>query len=187
MSVRWFLLLPIFFLVSACSDDGPEVPEEATVLSYDGDNLTAPTFPQGLYEFASRFPSALTRNLEGQSITQVSFYMYDEPALMYLNISTDETTTAPGDILNTQLITNATPNSWNTITLNTPFLLDGSSVWVGIEVTHDIEQQSVGCDAGPAFPNGDWLYDEENMVWATFSDRTSGSESVNWNIKAIVE
>jgi len=106
---------------------------------------------------------------------------------MYLNISVDDTSTIPGAILNTQLITNASPNSWNTITLNEPFLLDGSSVWVGIEVTHDQQQQSVGCDAGPADSNGDWLYDEETMTWETFSNRTSGAESVNWNIKAIVE
>ena len=185
--MRWMLLLPIFILFSSCGDDGPEVPSEATVLSYDGENLNAPTFPPGLYEFAARFPSTLTRELEGQSLTQVSFFMYDAPAAMYINISTDETTTVPGPILNSQRVNNPTPNSWNTITLNTPYLIDGTSLWVGVEVTLDVEQQSVGCDAGPAFPNGDWLYDEENLTWVTFTNRTGSAESVNWNIKAIIE
>lgn len=173
-------------MMSCGDDEGPEIPEEAVVLSYDGDNFTAPTFPAGLYEFAARFPATLTRNVEGRAITQVSFYLYNRPEQMYLNISRDISPIEPGAIENTQLITNASPNSWNTITLDTPYELDGTAVWVGIEVTQNDQIQTVGCDAGPANANGDWLYDEETMTWETFINRTGQNESVNWNIKAIV-
>lgn len=181
-----FIILLAGFLVSCGDDEGPEIPEEAVVLSYDGENLTAPTLPAGLYEFAVRFPTTLTRNVVDRSITQVSFYLYNAPAQMYLKISRDVSPTEPGAIENTQMINNPTPNSWNTITLDTPYLMDGSAVWVGIEVTQDDQIQTVGCDAGPANANGDWLYDEATMTWETFINRTNQSESVNWNIKAII-
>ncbi len=185
MNIRYlFLLLLAGFIISCGDDEGPEIPGERIVLSYDGDNDTAPTFPAGLYEFAARFPTTLTRNAVGKSIEQVSFYLYEAPSLMYINISEDQTTTSPGAILNTQMVNNPTPNSWNTVTLDTPYELTGSAVWVGIEVTQDEQIQTVGCDAGPANANGNWLYDEENMEWATFSARAN--ESVNWNIKAIL-
>ncbi len=171
----------------SCGDDGgPEIPEEAVVLSYDGDNVTAPTFPAGLYEFAVRFPTTLTRNVEGRSITQVSFYLYNAPEQVYINISRDDTPTLPGGIENTQMVNNLSPNSWNTVTLDTPYEMDGSPVWVGVEVTQNSQIQTVGCDAGPANPNGDWLYDEATMNWETFNSRTGENESVNWNIKAII-
>jgi len=171
-------------LMSCGDDDGPEISEDAVVLSYDGENVTAPTFPAGLYEFAARFPTNLTRNVTGRTIDQVSFYLYNAPEVMYINISRDNSPTLPGAIENTQMVNNPRPNSWNTITLDTPYELDGSPIWVGIEVTQNDAIQTVGCDAGPANANGDWLYDEETMTWETFVSRSG--ESVNWNIKAII-
>ena len=175
-------LLAFLFLVSCGEDD--VIPADRTVLNYDGDNITAPTLAGGLYEFAARFPPVLVSNVEGRSIEQVSFYLYEVPTQLYINISTDETPSLPGEILNTQLVTNLTPNSWNTITLNEPYPLDGSAVWVGIEVTIDDLIQTVGCDAGPANANGDWLYNESERSWDTF--RNLNGESVNWNIRAVI-
>ena len=187
MKLKYLLLLALAMLVMACSDDNDQEPDGPNVLNYDGENFTAPTLQSGLYEFAARFPSVITRQVEGRRIQQVSFYLYDAPNQMYINISPDLTPTLPGDIVNTQQVTNFTPNSWNTITLNDPFLLDGNPVWVGIEVDLDRQMQTVGCDAGPANGNGDWLYDEENREWATFSTRTNQNESVNWNIRVILD
>ena len=185
MCIKKLLYLVIFGLfIASCGGDEEEIPNDRTILSYDGENLTAPTLPEGLFEFAVRFPPNLTRNVEGRSIEQVSFYLYDAPAQMYLNISTDFTTSVPGDILNTQMISNPRPNSWNTITLDEPYPIDGGAIWVGIEVNLDRTMQSVGCDAGPANANGDWLYQEIDQTWDTFRGRTG--ESVNWNIKAII-
>jgi len=185
MNFKYLLFLMVVVLAAACGgDDEPDIPSDRIILSYDGPNVTAPTFPAGLYEFAVRFPSMLTGAAEGRSIEQVTFYLYEAPAEMYINISTDVTPTLPGEILNTQRVSGLTTNAWNTVTLNEPFFLDGSPVWVGIEVNQNSNIQTVGCDAGPANPNGDWLYDEENMEWETFFNRTS--ESVRWNIKAIL-
>lgn len=187
MDKRWFFILPFFLLFAACGDDEPELPEDAIEFSYDGENLTAPTLPEGLYEFAARFPSSLTSREVGRAITQVSFYLTDIPAELCINFSIDQTSTIPTDPIYGEIISNLQAGAWNTVTLQQPFVLDGSSVWVGIKVVHDRQQQSVGCDAGPAFANGDWLYDEATFTWETFTNRTGGAESVNWNIKAIVQ
>ena len=181
-----FFLSIIFFAVSCGSDDEPEIIENSTVLNYDGDNQTAPTFPAGLYEFAIRFPSLLTRNVVGRNIEQISFYLYNVPEELYLNFSPDLTPTLPGNIVYTQEVTNLRANSWNTVNLDQPYRIDGNPLWIGVEVTQSDLIQTVGCDAGPANPNGDWLYDEENKEWETFTVRTDENESVNWNIRAII-
>ena len=188
MKLPYIFFLLVLVIASSCgSDDEPEVAENSTVLNYDGENQTAPTLPAGLYEFAVRFPSLIMRNVEGRNITQVSFYLYNIPSDLYINISPDLTPTLPGNILYTQQVTNLESNSWNTVTLDQPYSLDGNPLWIGIEVTQNDQIQTVGCDAGPADPNGDWLYDEENKEWETFSIRTNQNESVNWNVRAIVE
>lgn len=181
------LLATTCFMFSCSSDDEPEVIEGSTVLNYDSENVTAPTLGRGIHEFAIRFPSLITRNVRDRNIQQVSFYLYEIPEFVYLNISPDLTPSLPGDILYTQELTNLTANSWNTIDLNQPYRLDGNPIWIGIEVSIDNDlQQTVGCDAGPADPNGNWLYDEETRQWETFEIRTNQNESVNWNIRMVV-
>ena len=184
MKYRFLLLLFSLTFILSCGEDEDPIPSDRTILNYDGDNITAPNMIDGLYEFAVRFPPVLTRNVQGRSIEQVSFYIYEIPDQVYLNISSDRTPTLPGQILNTQMLNNLSPNSWNTITLDTPFNLDGTAVWVGIEVFHDRQMQSVGCDAGPAQENGDWLYVEADQTWDTF--RNTLGESINWNIRAVI-
>lgn len=168
----------------SCGDDESPIPSDRTVLNYDGPNFAAPSLGAGLHEFAARFTNVLLRNVEGRSIEQVSFYLYNVPSQVYINISNDLTPTQPGNILNTQLVTNLQANSWNTVTLNEPFLLDGTPVWIGLEVTLNSRMQTIGCDEGPANPNGDWLYMESDLAWDTF--RNWNQESVNWNIRAVI-
>lgn len=187
MKLRYLLFILAALLTLGCSDDNDGQPEGPNVLNYDGPNFTAPTLASGLYEFAVRFPTVITRNVSGRQIEQVSFYLYDVPVQMYINISPDRTPTLPGDIVYSQQVTNFQPNSWNTINLDDPFVLDDNPIWIGIEVDLDRQMQTVGCDAGPANGNGDWLYDEDNREWATFSTRTNQNESVNWNIRVILD
>jgi hypothetical protein len=51
-------------------------------------------------------------------------------------------------------------------------------------VYHNDVLQSIGCDAGPAAPDGDWLYQDSDQEWQTFRQRTG--ESINWNIRGKV-
>lgn len=182
MKLRFLFLLTISILAFSCGEDTSE-PSGNNVLNYDGENFTAPTFPAGVYEYAVRFPSDVTENVEGRSIVEINFYLYEAPARAVVNVSPDLTPTLPGDIVASKEITSFTPNSWNTVRLNTPFVLDGRPIWVGIEVEHSGQMQTIGCDEGPANIHGDWLYVDETQTWETFRDRTNQNESVNWNIR----
>jgi len=59
-----------------------------------------------------------------------------------------------------------------------------SDLWIAVVYTITQSTQVVGCDAGPRDANGDYLKD--NTTWTTFLDFT-GSESINWNVRGIVE
>lgn len=173
-----FLFLSSLFFIS-CADDGGISGND--VLHYDGDNATAPTLPAGSYEFAIRFPSLITRNVIDKNITEVSFYLYEIPSSLIITFSPDNTALNPGNILYGQEVTSLKANSWNTVRLDQPFGIDGSALWIGIQVVHADAIQSVGCDAGPANANGDWLYDETDKLWLTFRSRVG--DSINWNIR----
>jgi hypothetical protein len=77
-------------------------------------------------------------------------------------------------------IVHLNPNSWITINLNNPVILDGTDIWVGYDVTHGAGQFPAGCDAGPANPNGDWI-SIDGTVW----EHLAGfGLNYNWNIRA---
>ena len=182
---RYLVFLTVLLAVSCGEDDQPS---GDNVLNYDGENFTAPTLPPGLYEASARFPSLITRNVIGRQIEAVSFYMYDVPQSVFILISQDQSPTEPGPVLYSQDVrAQLSANSWNTVSLNQPFALDGSSVWVSVEVDigGNTPAQTIGCDEGPANPNGDWLYDGSDQQWRRFTDRVG--ESINWNIRAILD
>ena len=184
MKILKGIVLCLVLVMMACSEDNE--PTGENVLSYDGNNQTAPTLPPGLYEHSARFPSVITRNVVGRSIESVSFYLYEVPASTYILISNDQSSVEPGPVQYSQDISSGLiPNSWNTVSLTDPYPLDGSAVWVSVEVEFSGNPtQTVGCDAGPANPNGDWLYDGSDQQWRRFEDRVG--ESINWNIRAIL-
>ncbi len=173
--IVWIML--ILGLVS-CGDDGDEV-----IFNYDGNNATAPTLPSGFYEFSIRLPSQLTRNVIGQSIGEVSFYLYELPDQAVVSISEDDNG-QPGAVLFSQQLTGLRRNSWNDVEINEAFAITGNTIWVGIQVRINDIRQTIGCDAGPANPNGDWLYDESDQQWLTFRERVG--DSINWNIRVKV-
>lgn len=166
---------------SACSDDEPDVGGE-NILSYDGPNDTAPTLANGFYVFSVRFTNRELASSVGKTITEVSFYMYDVLPRVTVTFSPDLTISEPAEIQYSEDYTNLTANSWNTITLQTPYPIDGNPLWIGVQVDLPQAMQTVGCDAGPANSNGDWLYSEDAREWNTF--RALNSQSVNWNIRA---
>ena len=186
MKYPLLILLLCSLFTFSCSSDGDE-PEGDVILNFDGDNFTAPTLAAGLYEFAVRFPASTTSRVVGKQLIKVSFYLYEAPSELTVTLSPDATASTPGDFILRQRVSNLRTNSWNTITLTQPYtFVDNEALWVGIETVHNQEfLQTVGCDEGPANPNGDWLYAEADNEWKTFRERNT--DSVNWNIRAIVE
>ena len=186
--MKQFLLLTVLIgsmvMITSCGDDEePSGGNGTEVLQLDGPNFTAPTLGEGFYEFAVRFTNLDLSPYVGESLTEISFYLYEMPSSLNLTISPDLTLSEPGAIEYQQQVSSGNTNSWNTITLDEPYVIDGSPIWIGIQVDLTQLQQTVGCDEGPANANGDWLFDDL-LGWLRFSDRTP--ESVNWNIRATV-
>jgi hypothetical protein len=178
------LLIGLMLVFStACSDDDPQ-PAGDNVINYDGPNDTAPTLASGFYEFGVRFTNRELSGSVGKSITEISFYMYDVLPRVTVTFSPDFTISEPAEIQYSEDVTNLTANAWNTFQLQTPFPIDGNPLWIGVKVDLPQAMQTIGCDAGPANANGDWLYSDEPPTWDTF--RALNNVSVNWNIRATI-
>jgi len=177
----YFLVLSLFLI--SCGDDEPEI----NLLSYDGDNLTAPSLPGGNHEMAVRFPSFETSEFQGRSLTEVQVFMYDVPSDIAMNIYTEGNSSGPDFSTVTQYeVGGLTPNSWNNLVLPQAFTIT-SEMWISFNWSQSGQQQVIGCDAGPANPNGDWIIlSTDSRGWTSFRD-ISGGESVNWNIRGVVE
>jgi len=187
---KLLLLLPLFALVftfTACEED-PEVPQITDgILRYDGPNNTAPVFNAGVYEAAARFTPALTEQFEGKKLEEVSFYLVELPVYAEVRVYGRGRNDEPGDMLYSADVTNnMAANSWNDHTLTESVELDGRDLWISVYLEHTRTTQSIGCDSGPAINNaGDWLYEENDQDWATFTQRSGAS--INWNIRGAVE
>lgn len=190
-SMRYYIFLlmmavTLMVTFNSCGDDADccDVTPEDTLLNYDGPNATAPNLPPGNYSFAIRLPSTLINRLAGQSLKSVNFYLYDRPVDAILVVY-NEVNGRPFEAIYTQNITNAiSTQGWNSINLDAPVSITGSSVWVGIDVSLNSVQQTIGCDAGPGNVNGDWLYDGADEEFRRFADRVG--DSINWNIRVVI-
>ncbi len=150
------------------------------VLNYDGENVDAIGLTAGgTFYISARFPASMVSPFEGATITSVDVYINDLPSVATLKIWGPGTTTTPGELLHEQALT-PNPYAWNTITLDTPLVLDGDDIWVGFNYTHDAGYFVAGIDGGPVNPNGDFL-SQDGIVWERLSSYGFGS---NWNIRA---
>ncbi len=177
-----FLFCCLALLMTACSDDDDAVKR----LSLDGPNLTGPLLQTAIWEAGVRFTPSETQEFTGLRLTQVQLFMGDVPNRAEVNIYGPGVDNNPGILLYTAIITNSIfPTEWNTHRIARPINITGEELWITVELEHQLTQQSIGCDAGPAVTNGDWLFSSLDGQWRTFRDRTG--ESINWNIRGIVE
>ena len=182
-------LLPLFLLVSlafftSCDkdDDSPN----DLILNYDGANNFAPQLPAGDYVFAVRFPASETEQFQDSLLSEVQFYVRETPNNVRLRIFGPGINESPGDLLyeSNALTALVESNSWYTHTLTENLKITGEEMWIGVTFSHDADLRSIGCDSGPAHPNGDFIFDASEGTWQKYSDATA--ESVNWNIRGIV-
>jgi len=168
----------------AC-EDGDGGSDLSFVLQYDGDNTTGPILPAGTHELAVRFTEKELTPYLGKSLEAIYFFVGNRPAECQLVIYGANNASRPGTVLYSANVTNAlTAPNWNTHKLATPIEITGTDLWLSIRVTLAQQQQSIGCDAGPNKPNGDWLYRSDDRQWIGYEQRTG--ERVNWNIRGLV-
>jgi hypothetical protein len=179
-------VLAACLLVAGCHHD-TLAPQTMTVqLRHDGANVNAPNLVAASYEAAARFTSAQTGAVAGGSLTEVEFYLAFAPASVAVKIYGPGTATSPGSLLYSADVTaGATPNDWNRHTLQTPLAVPAGDLWIAVAFTHPTTQKTIGCDAGPAQTDGDWLYASTDGTWTPFNQRFA--ISINWNIRGTVE
>ena len=183
-----FLLLALFTVIgfSACGDDDDTVQDS---LNYDGPNFTAPNQPAGNVAFAAFFPPSEVQGFNGRTLESVRFWIEQVPArtevVIYAAGADDNEPS--NNVLYRQDVTQRinTGGDWVTHRLNDAVVLDGTGIWLSIEVDLATFQQSVGCDQGLNYsPNGDRLR-LDNGTWTDFFQLTGG-EQVNWNIRGFL-
>ena len=182
-----YLILSLFTLVlfSNCNkdDDGVSL---ANTLHYDGVNQSAPVLPSGVYEAGARFTSSKSQEYIGRNLDQVNFFIGEIPAQCEIKIYSEGSSENPGNLLYSQDVTaNLTELSWNTHVLSDPIEITGEDLWICVRFVHTTSLRSVGCDAGPAASDGDWLFQDSDNDWRPFGQRTTFS--INWNIRGVVE
>lgn len=182
------LTMAIAFLAIGCQDD-----DESTVLRYDGDNSSAPLLDEDVYQAAVRFPTSLTSPYEGLKLTEVEFYILDEPGSCEIIIYGEGNSTSPGTRLYSSGLLSVDNSSWNTHVLPSPLTLTGDDLWISVEFSHGGTSRTVGCDPGPAVTNGDFIFSTITGQWQTlraFTIANAGADaevSINWNVRGILE
>ena len=192
MKIQLILLAFAIVLASSCKKDDP-IPGEAT-LQYDGDNATGPLLEAGYHELAVYFPSSTMSQYANWKLSEITWFGSGVDP----NVSSDScavkiyeagSSNAPGTLLYeadvTGILIADVEGRWREHLLPTPLTVSGDGIWIAIAIRQDTERQFIGCDSGPNQLNGDWLYKDSDGNWQSYVQRTS--ESVNWNIRAIVE
>ncbi len=169
-------------MMSACKDD-----EDTTNrLNYDTENVTGPLLEPATWQAGARFTPAETAEFTGLRLTQVEYFMGGVPAGTDIRIFGPGVNNNPGDLLYSAQVGDAVqPGRWNRHRLATPIDITGQELWIAVGLVHQVDQQSIGCDAGPADTDGDWLFSSIDGQWIKYFDRTQ--ESINWNIRGVVE
>jgi len=108
-----FLFLSLAVILPACKDDDDVINEN--VLQYDGDNLSAPVFEEGVSEPAVYFPSNYLQSYIGKRINGIEFFVADIPAEMEIKILQAGSGNTPGLPLFSAVVpvADVTPTAWN--------------------------------------------------------------------------
>lgn len=183
------LAILISGLLFSCGDDDPFSPLDGDLLRYDGENQSSPLLEPGDHELAVYFPARVLKDAGGKKLVQIEVYAGSAPQTCQLRVREGNTATSPGNILYQKDITSQVQGSprWIIHTLDTPVDITGDEdLWISVAVTHTNSSQTIGCDAGPRRDGGDWIWQSANGTWQTFQQLT-GTESVNWNLRGVVE
>jgi len=156
-----------------------------TILNYDGENASAlgDTSKDYEWQIAAKFPSEMIKSFTGMEIYQVNIYINDLPEECTIQLFKmgPMVSGQPGELGYEQSFT-PEAYSWNTVTLNSPFYLDGEDIWIGCRLKGKKGDLIPGVDSGPANFDGDWI--SFGNGWGHLSD--SLSQNVNWNIRAFL-
>jgi hypothetical protein len=191
LRITTLVVLPILFLVvgSGCHESNNVMTPPNTVmveLRHDGNNVTAPNLPAAGYEAGARFVPAQTGAVAGGELVEIQFFIQSLPDACQVKVYGPGVADFPGALLYSADVTpGLVANNWNSHMLQTPVAIPTGDLWISVEFMHSTSLRVIGCDAGPAVPDGDWLFSSTDSDWIPFSQRFAAS--VNWNIRGIAQ
>ncbi len=189
----WIGLLFVTAWLSGCDRQevvsAPVVEPPLVQLNYDGPNVTAPLLPTGFYEAAIRLRSAQLAGLEGRQLVEVILFMQEIPTSATVRILEGTSNSTPLNLISSQGVrSELIQDGWSRIQLTSPVTInEQDDLWVTLRFEHTSEAQTLGCDAGPADENGDFLFDGSDNQWQKLSLRSGGGININWNMRAVIE
>ena len=182
MKLLHFLFALALFSFAACGDDEGSS-GDPFLLSYDGDNSSAPELGAGIHELAIYFPASDLKDRIGKKLDEVEIYVDLGADYYKLKIHGPGTSSSPGAIIGeVDFTSQVTSRAWKFVKLDPAIEITGEDLWIAVEVLHSQTAQTIGCDSGPRKDGGDWVWSSTVNQWETFFGRT-GTESVNWNIR----
>lgn len=185
MKISHLLLLFGLLLFASCKKDNTD-PSGATTLKYDNGNVSGPLLEAGEHELAVRFPASKMADLVGKKLTEVQVFVGNLPEACLVKIYKQGSSSTPGAlIVQSDVLSSLEFPQWNNIKITPGIEITGEDLWVSVYIELLAKQQSIGCDSGPRQTNADWLFSSSDQDWLTYQERTG--ESVNWNIRAVVE
>jgi len=155
------------------------------IMNIDGDATSSVGWTGETTGFvATRFAPEIVSPFIGQEITSVDVAIGNLPLDSEITIYVWEKegfiTPGTSTILSQKTLT-VTANSWNTVNLEAPILLDGEEIWIGYGFTQPVDSFCVGTDGVANIANSN--YKKLGPVWSEF---TGIDGNGNWNIRANV-
>jgi len=136
------------------------------------------------FDVAHRFDAADLATFHGSTLTRISF-VPNEPNCVYtLKVWTGGTTTTPGPLVHSQIVSTPTIGAWNDVELTTPIPVPATgNLWFGYEVNTQTGHPA-GCDDGPMVPGKGNIMNFNG--WTTLS-QVSASLTYNWLIQGYLD
>ncbi len=177
--ILFFLTLGLFLF--SCNNDDDSIAAE---LVLDRGLNDAPFLLPGDYVTAVRFTASDLSDFQGRQLESVEYYLRNTPNQCEVRVYTGSTGNGPETLVYSESVTvEMEANTWNSHSLSTPVDIGGEDIWLAIRLVLSAEDQTIGCDVGPAVTNGDWIVSDVNNLWATYRDFTNPTVSINWNIR----
>jgi len=180
-----FKTLITFLLITsliACKKEDPVDP--SADLHLDGTNFSAPILDPDTYTMAVLFTENDLQAFVGKEIEEILVYIDNIPNQCNVMLFKDGSNNQPGEQLyNSNVTDELEADSWNFHSLASTVAISGEPIWVAIEVTQNNAIATVGCDAGPAVSNGDYIFSKTDNTWETLRNRSEDEVDINWNIR----
>ena len=135
------------------------------------------------FDVAHRYDATDLADYVGTTLTQIQFVPMYQNAVYTVKVWTGGTTTTPGTLVHSQVVSNHTNEAWNTVILTNPVpITAGMQLWFGYNVNTQ-GGYPAGCDNGPQIEG------KGNIMnfggWTTLS-QVNPDLTYNWLIQGFV-